>query len=83
MLLGEHGTDESDDGLPIREDADDGAAAPDLAVEPLLWVVAPDLAPVSCRERGERRDVDGGFLETPRVPRRLGYVEATVSRATC
>jgi len=42
----------------------DSAGAPaDLAVEALLWVVRPDLAPVLFRRRGEGEQFLGGLLE--------------------
>ena len=45
VLLGQHRSDESDDAGSVGEDPDDVGAAADLAVEPLLGVVGPDLAP--------------------------------------
>jgi hypothetical protein len=36
VLLGEDGTDEPDNGVAVREDADDVGAPADLLVEPLL-----------------------------------------------
>ena len=49
-LFGEHGADESDQGGSVGEDADHVGAAADLAVEPFLGVVGPDLAPQFLRE---------------------------------
>jgi len=45
VLFGEHGADEADEGVTAGEDADDVGAAADLAVEPFLGVVGPDLPP--------------------------------------
>jgi hypothetical protein len=45
VLFGEHGADEPDQGVTVAEDPDHVGAAPGLAVEPLLGVVQPDLAP--------------------------------------
>jgi hypothetical protein len=39
VLLGEHGTDKSDDSVSVGEDADDVGAAAEFFVEPLLGVV--------------------------------------------
>jgi len=43
-LLGQHGADEPDNGVPVREDADDVGASADLAAPSLGGVVRPDLA---------------------------------------
>jgi hypothetical protein len=45
VLFGEDGADEADEGVAVREDADDVGAAADLPVEPFLGVVGPDLPP--------------------------------------
>src|SRR4051794_35319402 len=45
VLLGEDGADQADDRWAVGEDADHVGAAADLAVEPLVGVVGPDLAP--------------------------------------
>ena len=45
VLFGEHGADQADQGGPVGKDADDVGAAADLAVQPFLGVVGPDLAP--------------------------------------
>src|SRR5690606_7906802 len=42
-LFGQDRADEADDGGAVGEDADDVGAAADLFVQPLLWVVGPDL----------------------------------------
>ena len=47
----------------VGEDPDDVGAAADLAVEPLVGVVGPDLAPDLLGERGEGEDVGAGVLE--------------------
>ena len=47
----------------VGEDPDDVGAAADLAVESLVGVVRPDLAPDLLGERGERQDVGAGVLE--------------------
>ena len=57
MLFGQHGPDEADDRGPVGEDPDDIGAAADLAVEPFVGVVGPDLGPDLSRERGEGQDV--------------------------
>lgn len=63
VLLGEDGSDESDDVVPVGEDADDVGAAPDLWVEPLVGVVRPDLSLHLFREGCEGEDVGSGGLE--------------------
>jgi hypothetical protein len=45
VLFGEHGADEPDDGGAVGEEANHVGAAADLAVEPLVGIVGPDLAP--------------------------------------
>lgn len=52
VLLGEDRTDQADDRRAVREDADDVGAPAQLAVEPLLRVGRPDLAPVVAVEVG-------------------------------
>ena len=47
VLFGQDGADEADDGVAVGEDPDDVGAAADLAVEPLVGVVRPDLPPES------------------------------------
>jgi hypothetical protein len=37
VLFSKHGTDQTDDGCTVGEDADDVGAAADLFVEPLLY----------------------------------------------
>src|SRR4051812_50218041 len=63
VLLGQDSADQADDGGPVGEDADHVGAAADLAVEPFVGVVGPDLAPHLLRERGEGEDVGPGVLE--------------------
>ena len=63
MLLGQDGSDEPDRGVAVGEDPDDVGAAADLAVEPLVGVVGPDLASDLLGERGEGEDVGPGFHE--------------------
>ena len=50
VLLEEDGTDETDDCIIVREDADDLRAALDLTVETLDWVGAVELGAVLLRE---------------------------------
>ncbi len=50
-------------GRAVGEDADDVGAAADLAVESLVGVVGPDLAPHLLGEGGEREDVGAGVVE--------------------
>lgn len=57
VLLSEKSTGETDDGGAVGKDADDVGAVSDLLVEPLLWVVRPDLVPLLSREGGEGQDV--------------------------
>ena len=47
----------------LGEDPDDVGAASDLAVEPLVGVVRPDLAPDFLGEGGEGEQVRAGGLE--------------------
>ena len=63
VLLGQDGADEADQGVAVGEDADDVGAAADLAVEPFLRVVGPDLPPDRLRERGEGEDVGAGGVQ--------------------
>jgi hypothetical protein len=63
VLLGEDGADQPDRGEAVGEDADDVGAAPDLAVEPLVRVVRPDLTPQLLRVGGEGEDVGPGLVE--------------------
>jgi hypothetical protein len=53
VLLGQHGTDQADQGVAIREDAHDVGAAADLQVQAFAGVVGPDLAPDLLGEPGE------------------------------
>ncbi len=55
--LAEHRADQADDALAVGEDADDVGAAADLAVEPLLRVVGPDLPPVLFRDVRKGKDL--------------------------
>ena len=57
VLLGQDGADESDRCVAVGEDPDDVGAAADLAVEALVGVVGPDLAPDLFGEGGEGQDV--------------------------
>ena len=63
VLLGEDGADETDDRVAVGEDPDNVGAPSDLAVEPLGWVVGPDLAPDLLGEHGEREDVGARVVE--------------------
>ncbi len=51
VLLSQHRADEADEGLAVREHADDVGAPADLAVEPFLRVGGPDSAPDRLGER--------------------------------
>ena len=62
-LLGEHCSDEPDDGIAVREDAYDVGAAPDLAVESFCGVAGSELAPHVIRKRGECQQVFTGVAE--------------------
>lgn len=62
MLLGEHRADQPNERRAVGEDPDDVTAATDLAVEPLLRIVRPDLAPVLRREGAEREELLAGLL---------------------
>ncbi len=57
VLFGEHGAGETDQAGAVGEDPDDVGAAADLAVQPFLGVVRPDLTPDRFREPGEGQDV--------------------------
>src|SRR5262249_61548078 len=60
---GEDGADEADERVASGEDADDVGAAADLAVEPFLGVVRPDLPPDRLGEGGEGQNVGAGSVE--------------------
>ena len=61
MLLGEDGSDQSDQSCPVGEDADDDVAPADLAVESLLRVVRPDLPPELLRKCGQGEQISPGL----------------------
>jgi hypothetical protein len=63
VLFGEDGSDESDDRAPVGEDPDHVGAGAHLAVEPLVGIVGPDLAPHRSWERGEGQDLLAGCVE--------------------
>ena len=63
VLFAEDGSDQSDDGGPVREDGHHIGAAADLAVEPFDRVVRPDLAPYRGVVGGECEQVGAGLLE--------------------
>jgi hypothetical protein len=63
VLFGQDGADEADQGIAAGEDPDDIGAAADLAVQPLLRVVGPDLPPEFLGEAGERQHVRAGCLQ--------------------
>jgi hypothetical protein len=63
MLLGEHGANETDQRGAVGEDADHVGAAPDLAIETLLGIVRPDLAPDRFGEAGEGQHVGAGVVQ--------------------
>ena len=50
VLFGQDGADEADQGVAVGEDPDDVGAPADLAVEPFLGLLRPDLAPDLLRE---------------------------------
>jgi hypothetical protein len=62
VLLGQHGTDEADDGVAAGKDAHDVGPPADLLVQ-TARVVAPDLAPDLAREGGEGQDVVAGVVQ--------------------
>ena len=64
MLLSQDGANEAAHGRPVREDAHDIGASPDLLVETLLWVVGPDLLPVGDGEAGEGQDVGSSLAQS-------------------
>ena len=96
VLLGQDRADEADHGLTVREDPDDVGSAADLAVEALLRVVRPDLAPdlllnptVGQGRAADSAGVRGGpvgFVPCGRVttadaaPRRVGRRTVRVAR---
>ena len=63
VLLSQDGAIEAAHGRPVREDAHDIGASPDLLVETLLWVVGPELLPVGEWEAGEGQDVGSRFVQ--------------------
>src|SRR5665647_2583824 len=65
VLFGKDGSDQADDGRPVGEDADHIGPSPDLPVEPLQRVVAPDLTPVLLGESGEGQDLVLSLGEQP------------------
>lgn len=62
-LLGQDRADEPDDGLSVGEDHYSVGAAPDLAIEPFIRVVRPDLSPDVIGESGEHEQVLTGVTE--------------------
>jgi hypothetical protein len=60
VLLGQDGADQADDRGAAGEDAHDVGAAPDLLVQPLVRVVAPDLPPELLGQGGEGEQVGAG-----------------------
>lgn len=62
-LFREDRSDESDDRVAVREDADTVGAAADFAVEALVRIVRPDLLPEPLGEPGEREDVGPGVIK--------------------
>jgi hypothetical protein len=63
VLLGQDRSDEAYQGITAREDPDDVGPAADLAVQPFLWVVGPDLAPDFLWEAGEREHIGAGRIQ--------------------
>ena len=63
VLLHQDRADEADDGVIVREDADDVGAALDLAVEPLDGIGRTDLVPVLLGKVHEGENVDLGLVE--------------------
>ena len=68
VLFGEHGADQADYRSSVREDVYDGGAPADLAVEPLLWVRAPYLAPYLARVGRKGDKVLPSTLQGARLP---------------
>jgi hypothetical protein len=77
VLLGEDGSDESDDRGAAGEDADDVGAAPDSAVQAFVGVVRPGLSPDVSWERCEGQYFVAGVVEVePReVPAEVSACE--------
>jgi hypothetical protein len=63
MGFDQDGAGEPQQGLGVREDADDVGAAFDFLVQPFERVGAPDLLPVPGGEAGEGQQVLGGVVE--------------------
>ena len=63
VLLSQDGANEAAHGRPVREDAHDIGASPDLLVEALQGVVGPDLLPVGDREAGEGQDIGSSLVQ--------------------
>jgi hypothetical protein len=57
VLLGQDGADEADEGVAVGEDPDDVGAPADFAVQPLLGIAGPDLAPDLLGKAGEDEHV--------------------------
>jgi hypothetical protein len=54
VLLGQDGVDETDQGVPVGDDADDGGAAADLPAQAFLRVGRPDLPPLAVGLKAHR-----------------------------
>ena len=63
VLFGQDGAGEADDAVAVGEDADDVGAASDLAVEPFVGVVGPNLSPEFFGEGGEGEQVSSRVLQ--------------------
>ncbi len=82
LLLEEHGADEPDDAVTVRDDVSHVVLSADLAVQPLLGFVGPNLAPVHDQEgRGCRARLreDGCMPSTVISNRRSTGCNATRS----
>src|SRR5690606_16151836 len=62
-LFSEDRSDQTDDRVTVREDANAIGAATDLAVETLVRVVRPDLLPEPLGELGEGENIRPGGVE--------------------
>src|SRR3954469_16032175 len=63
VLLGEHGTNETNKRCSVGENSNDVGSAPNFLVEALGRVVAPDLTPVLLGKGCEGEDVSLGVHE--------------------
>ncbi len=78
VLFGQDSADQADQGGAAGEDPHDVGAAADLAVQPFLRVVRPDLAPELLGEAGEGEHVGAGGVQ---VRSDIGQLPGTASRS--